>query len=43
LDKKKEDGPATSITMLVIEVDSLAGKLRLPASKLAELVSLVKR
>ena len=43
LDKEKEDGPATAITFLGIEVDALAGELRLPASKLAELVSLVKR
>ena len=42
LDKEKEDGPATAITFLGIEVDALAGELRLTASKLAELVSLVK-
>ena len=43
LDKEKEDGPATAITFLGIEVDALVGELRLPASKLAELMSLVKR
>ena len=43
LDKEKEDGPATAITFLGIEVNTLAGELRQPASKLAELVSLVKR
>ena len=43
LDKEKEDGPVTAITFLDIEVDTLAGELRLPASKLAELVNLVKR
>ena len=43
LDKEKEDGPATAITFLGIEVDILAGEVRLPANKLAELVSLVKR
>ena len=43
LDKEKEDGLATAITFLGIKVDTLVGKLRLRASKLAELVSLVKR
>ena len=42
LDDMKEDGPATVITFLGIEVDMVEGVLRLPQGKLAEMMALVK-
>ena len=42
LDDRKEDGPATVITFLGIEVDTVEGVLRLPQGKLAEMMTLVK-
>ncbi len=37
----KRDGPTTSLTFLGIEIDTVAGQLRLPADKMAQLTATI--